>query len=662
MDNWQFSGAKELDSGENPKRVIWPAVIWLERLTVWGILFLVLRNGINRYEIYFDEHKASPLSLRFAAIVAKFLPVKFYPAGLCLNQKDDKGFALEYYRTDNQSATLDRFCENQMSGDPAWLRNMTKCFISSQQFVDRITFVTLVLHRIRDGEFNNNLIYLSGHYLNFLLQDFFKPQIKVKSIPSITAFLRLVATPFVMIIRTGMQQLFHPGVKGNIRENQKIPALWIELPPKSRIGNQLREFIATNSAGRAYDIVYYLDRPDTPAIPEITKELESQGFGWIDTHNMLHARLSAPDYFKLMAGFCGSLRQRPFWMALYLFHFEVRRTLYLSQYKRFNVRLLMQHQEGSWLQEAQKQAIESAGGIMMGLHWSNYQNNQYPDLLTCQHVMLVWGVSHREFLETKGNTCSYILPCGLYITGSGAKQEDLTPPQKGNFTIAIFDSSVGYFLFQSAENLSRFYLEILSILEDNPSFSGIIKSKSSYLADLRHLPFGEEIVNHIKSLEQQGRLRSLDYTKFSLVDAAKAADLSVCFGLNSAGVIAGLLRLKAIHWDCTGWLKYPVYQDKDQKVLFGTLAETRQAVMRAAAGDKTIGDFNKWRKWINHFDDCAGRNRIMRFINLYMQDSKGDIRDLDSAVKQYLAHLDEADLVAWRAGTLNMQTSTSQKF
>jgi len=57
----------------------------------------------------------------------------------------------------------------------------------------------------------------------------------------------------------------------------------------------------------------------------------------------------------------------------------------------------------------------------------------------------------------------------------------------------------------------------------------------------------------------------------------------------------------------------------------------------AAAGDKTIGAFNKWRNLINHFDDCAGRERILRFINLYMQGAKYDITGLDSAVKQYLS-------------------------
>ena len=59
--------------------------------------------------------------------------------------------------------------------------------------------------------------------------------------------------------------------------------------------------------------------------------------------------------------------------------------------------------------------------------------------------------------------------------------------------------------------------------------------------------------------------------------------------------------------------------------------------MRAAAGDNTIGDFNKWQKIINHFGDCAGRERIMRFINIYMQETEGSITGLDATVKKYLS-------------------------
>jgi hypothetical protein len=608
---------------------------WLESLTVGGILFLLWRNGIADYEVCFNEHKTTPLALRFAAIIAKILPIRFNPAALCRNDRDDNGLSLQYSRADNLCAVADRFCESRLSGAPAWLREMTKCFISSQ-LTDRVSFVTLVLQRIRGMEAAEQAIYLPGHYLNFLLEDFFKPQISVKSIPSISALLRLVATPFALIFRTGMKQFFHTGVKGNIRENPKIPAVWIELTPKSGVWDQLKEFIATHSGGRTYDIVYYMDRTDTHPLPETTRELENQGFGWIDTPQMLHARLATSDYLRLMANYIVALRQRPFWFSLYLLHFDIRRALYQSLYKRFNVRLLLQHQETSWIQEAQKQAIEAAGGIMIGLHWSNYPNTQFPSHLTPQHVMLVWGCAHREYLQNKG-TGPYILPCGLWLASSGAKPGDINPPRRGNFTLAIFDDSFGYMIGLRAENLSRFYLEILGILEDHPPFSGILKSKSYNVSDLRQLPAGEEIVKLIRSLEQQGRLRVLDYTTYSPVDAAEAADLSVCFGLNSAGIIAGLLGLRAIHWDVIGWLKYPIYRDKDQKVLFATLPEIRQAVIQAAASDKTIGAFNKWRKWINYFDDCAGRERILRFIDIYMQETGGGITGLDSAVKQYLS-------------------------
>ena len=67
----------------------------------------------------------------------------------------------------------------------------------------------------------------------------------------------------------------------------------------------------------------------------------------------------------------------------------------------------------------------------------------------------------------------------------------------------------------------------------------------------------------------------LDFTTHSPVDAAEAADLVSMFWLKFCrGYRVVFLGLKAIHWDCTGWLKYPIYRDKDQKVLFGTLAET----------------------------------------------------------------------------------------
>jgi len=65
--------------------------------------------------------------------------------------------------------------------------------------------------------------------------------------------------------------------------------------------------------------------------------------------------------------------------------------------------------------------------------------------------------------------------------------------------------------------------------------------------------------------------------------------------------------------------------------------------MQAAAGDKTVGAFNKWRQRITHFDDCAGRGRIRRFINPYVQGAEYAIPGLDPAVINYLSEIRVTD-------------------
>ena len=98
------------------------------------------------------------------------------------------------------------------------------------------------------------------------------------------------------------------------------------------------------------------------------------------------------------------------------------------------------------------------------------------------------------------------------------------------------------------------------------------------------------------------------------------ADLSVCYGINSAGIISGLYGCNAIHWDCTGWLDFPIYKDKNQKIIFSSTNEIKNAVKESAKGDKSIGDFSKWRKKINYFDDFRGKERMVQFIDFFMEE------------------------------------------
>ncbi len=53
------------------------------------------------------------------------------PAGLALNLKDEKGYALDYHRADDLSAAVELFCRERIPDEPLWFRNMTKSYLSS---------------------------------------------------------------------------------------------------------------------------------------------------------------------------------------------------------------------------------------------------------------------------------------------------------------------------------------------------------------------------------------------------------------------------------------------------------------------------------------------------------------------------------------------------
>jgi len=177
-------------------------------------------------------------------------------------------------------------------------------------------------------------------------------------------------------------------------------------------------------------------------------------------------------------------------------------------------------------------------------------------------------------------------------------------------------------------------------LEENPQFAAIIKSKKPDLIEvLTNIQGGKNIVSKIKYFIKQKRIIILDKKLFNPVFAAMQADLSVCYGINSAGIIAGLYGCNVIHWDCAGLLEFPIYKDKDQKIIFSSTNEIKNAVRESAKGDKSIGDFSKWRKKINYFDDFRGKERMVQFIDCFMEEIMKTCdreHSLKFAVKKYI--------------------------
>ncbi len=624
------------------RRPEYKKVIWVEKLNILYMLFFIFENLYCNIEIRYDEHQISDFVQKILKLLEKNnISPEFLPAALSLGQKDEKGYALEYHRTDDLLNSLESFCNVDIPKEPKWMRYMTRCFLTSQLY-SRVAFITMVKKQMSPMKNCEHEIHVTSNFANYIIINYFKEKgIKIRQFTPIISYFRLIAIPPYLIIRTLLLQIFSKKIIGNIKHNNTKPSVWFECQTKSPIWGPLRKIFSTSNINKDYHFVYYLDRLDTPINSETTDSLENLNLSWLDLHHFRHAFLTMHDMLHILYPLTIRKNYKHFWSIFFKVRFQVYYRLYLNLFKRFNVKIFIQHRVVSWNQEAQAQAIKSAGGIMIGLHYDNLPNYKEPFYLTPQHVFFTWGKAHYELLQKNGNTCEYILPCGIWIGENYSINSLLKKLSKNvKFIMCIFDSGFAYNFNQTAETISQFYIAVIELLEENPQFAAIIKSKHLDVIDvLTKIHGGDNIVSKIKYFINQNRIIILDIRLFDPVIAALHADLSIGYGINSAGIIAGLYGCKAIHWDCIGWLDFPIYKDKDQKIIFLSIDEIKNAVKESAKGNKSIGDFSKWRKKINYFDDFLGKERIVQFIDLFMEEivkTRDREHSLQFAVKKYM--------------------------
>ncbi len=618
-------------------------VIWVEKLNILHVLLFIIENLYCNIEIRYDEHQISYFVQKILRLLKKnnIFP-EFLPAVLLLDQKDEKGYALEYRRTDDLLNSLELFCKVNIPKEPKWMRYVTRCYLTSSLY-SRVGFITMVKKQMSQMKNCEHEIHVTSNFANYIIINYFKEKgIKIRQFTPIVSYFRLIAIPPYLIIRTLLLQIFSKNIIGTIQHNDTKPSVWFQCQPKSALWRPLRKTFSTSNINKDYQFVYYLDRLDTPINSETTDSLENLNLSWLDLHHFRHAFLTMRDILHILYPLIIRKNYKHIWLIFFKVRFQVYYRLYLNLFKRFNVKIFIQHRVVSWIQEAQAQAIKSAGGIMIGIHYDNLPKYKEPFYLTPQHVFFTWGKAHYELLQKKGNTCEYILPCGLWVGGNYSINNSLLIKLSKNvkFIMCIFDSGFAYNFNQTAETFFQFYIAVIELLEENSQFAAIIKSKHFDLIDvLTNIPGGDSILSKIRYFINQKRIIILDHELFDPAFAAIHADLSVGYGINSAGIIAGLYGCKAIHWDCIGWLDFPIYKDKDQKIIFSSTNEIKNAVKESANGDKSVGDFSKWRKKINYFDDFRGKERMVQFIDFFMEEiikTCDREHSLQFAVKKYM--------------------------
>lgn len=612
-------------------------VIWFEKLGFLEIIFLLVRGKFSKIEIHYDEHQISPFNLRFVNRLnqSKRCDFFFYPAQLSLNKKDSDGSALMYHVHENLDRCLEAFCKQYLLKEADWFKKMTKCYLADM-LLHAVTFITMVESRMIDLSYGEHELVIIRHPTNVLIIDFYQNKgICIKQSLAIKWYLKTYK-PIFMFAKILFYQFFCHKTKTSI--DAIGPAIWVEYHFAEATNRRLNTW-TDHVKANGFDMVYYMDRHDSPVSKEAISTCEKYQFKWVDIINLYKsAHLCFNDYVEIIIAVFRLDLSKPAWFYWYKLHFLVLLKSFCSIYNHFQVKLLFQHRSVSWIQGIQARALELSGGIMLGYSWSNYIWDLETIALTPQHVYFVWGKSNFDYIQNKGLTSKYIVPSGLLVTTACASDEIDSFCKNLDLSFSFFDSSVAYNIHQSPETLSEFYVTMLNLLESNPKWGGIVKSKNMDIDSFSVLPDGATIVSKMTRLVDQKKLLVCDPWVSPLTVAAYT-DLTICYSINSAGIIAALCGSRVVHWDCSGWLLYPIYHDKDQQVVYSSLPDLLEAVLNAAAGRKNIGDFSPWRKCHNYFDDCLGPQRMGAFVQSFMKDvieTKNSEHSLQFAVEKYI--------------------------
>jgi hypothetical protein len=597
------------------------AVIWVQKLGILDILSFILKSLFTKVVVYYDEKTISPFLENLLRILEQFgFSRIFQKAFLSFGRNDIGKSCLSYRKRDELDQCLENICSQYgLTGDIR-LKNMVKCYLCDS-VGSRITFINMVREKIdakgvsKEAEHE---IYIRRHSLNAFIRIFYEQQgLVIKESGIVGENVDIIVRLFAYFATILYGKFFYRGIFTNIKGVK--PAVWVEYGHEGFIDFC---FWQDGVDRDKTEIVNFLFRSDYPK--NIIRIMEERGNKWVDAHFLPVLRMSGISLNQIvdtMNRFFKDINNYPLILAYLFFLNHFYYLIYRAVFKKFHVRVLIQHHDSAWLQDMWARAMEDAGGILINFHWSNYPTILTPTHLFSYHVFFLWGEAIYSVVKEGGHTCKFILPSGMWIAGSGNASGIELFPRNVDFVIALFDASVAYNDDQTEEALSRFYLRILEMLGKRPSWGLIVKSKNWDIDGLENLPTGDLIVQKIKHLMASGRAHVLPPSS-SPIEAASQANLSVCYGLNSAGIIAAVHGQKAIHWDCSGWYNHPFYKDMEQKIIFRNLDEVEMAIIMASEGDTAIGDFSRWRKLYNYFDDFNASRRVGTFIQDFIDEIK----------------------------------------
>lgn len=602
------------------------AEVWVQALTAPELLRLLLGG---RRPIRYDPRRCTRAA---GFLLRRLRPAGVDPADIDFNRKDESGEGLLYRMQADLEACLDEAVARHAGGETERAQAALRYYLR-EKLEWPFVFVTAAARQAPAG----SVFRVAPHPFNeLLLAHYARRGVPVEqSFGGLAEALRSALSPLAFVGAMLAGRL----AGSPASELGRRDAVWVEYYHDVIFE---RAFWHKDAAAAGFEHVYYFDRADTPFTAKARERVRRLGMSPLDLGPMRLIRHAAPPAGETLAAAWQALAgPGPWWLRSFRLQAAAWRAVFERVYRRFRVRLLFQHQDRSWKQALQADAVEAAGGVMAGYHWSNLPYAMPNWFLTAQHVYFVWGSASREAVEKMGGPVRHVVPSGVWL-GPDARRPaalDRLAPST-TFKLALFDSDVSYYGWQSPATLSLFLSRLFALIDQNPGWAGLVKSKFRELGQYGCLPDGRRLAALAKRLEGEGRLVILE-PGTSPINASLEADLSVCYAFTTPGLLAASYGKRAVHWDCVG-LRHPMMKDPSQRVLYSSLDELCGAIAAFARGDRSIGDFGPWLSRLDWRADHRGAERIAWFVRRFMKDVPEGraVEHLDAVVKEYLERED----------------------
>ena len=273
------------------------AEAWVERMSLAGIAVFLVRGILSDTTIIYDERNIYPLARRILNLLRGVkLCSNFYSANLfLLDKKDTEGKTLRYRVNKDLNECIKNFIENHIPDEHRRFKNMLKSYMA-HHLERKVIFITKVCSEIEaraDKSLRKDIIYINKNHLSYLIVRFYRRKgFTIKEEFNLIEALKFYFRPLGFMAGLFIGMVFKKKISGNISGIQ--PSVWIEYHPSF-----LHILWFSSIKAEGFDIVGYLDRPDTPVTAKAIHDIKATNAKWIDAHLLPLMGLSKPKFTQI---------------------------------------------------------------------------------------------------------------------------------------------------------------------------------------------------------------------------------------------------------------------------------------------------------------------------------------------------------------------------